>query len=109
MSNQTAENMDLTAKELEEYNYWVGMRQALERLESNPDFTKVILDGYFKDYAVNSVARLASPVIKQRGQRPDIMEMLIAVSQLQHFFMDVKNLGAEPEEFTEDETEVEEE
>ena len=43
--NQTAET-ELTADEVKEYNYYVGMRQALERLEANPDFQKVILEGY---------------------------------------------------------------
>ena len=58
----TADN-GLTAEELEEYNYWVGMRQALERLENGTpqpgDFKKVILEGYFKDRAVNTVSAMA--------------------------------------------------
>lgn len=106
MSNQIADN-GLTATELEEYNYYVGLKQALERLETKPDFQKVILEGYFKNYAVNGVSRLASPYIKKNGFRPDVMEQLVAVSQLQHYFIDIKSMGAEAsdEEF-EDEDEV---
>lgn len=100
--NQTADN-GLTASELEEYNYYVGMRQALERLEKNPDFKTVILDGYFKDKAINGVSILANPGVKQRGERPLIMEELVAISALQDYFLVIKNLGAEPEEFDEDE------
>lgn len=105
-SNQNQAELELTADELKEYNYYVGMRQALERLENNPDFQKVILDGYFKDKAVNGVSMLASGYIKKNGLRADIMESLVAISQLQDYFITVKQLGAE--DASEDEDGVEE-
>ena len=95
MSNPNQAEIELTAKELEEYNYYVGMRQALERLEANPDFQKVILEGYFKEKAVNGVSILASGYIKKNGLRGDVMESLIAISQLQDYFITIKNMGAE--------------
>ena len=106
MSNQNQAELELTAEELKEYNYYVGMRQALERLENNPDFQKVILEGYFKDKAVNGVSMLASGYIKKNGLRADIMESLVAISQLQDYFITVKQLGAEDD--SEDEDGVEE-
>ena len=105
MSNQTAD-MGLTATEIKEYNYWVGMRQSLERLEANPDFQKVILDGYFKDKAINGVSLLASPLVKRNGSRGDVFESLVAISQLQDYFITIKDMGAEDEEGEEDEDEV---
>lgn len=105
-SNQNQAELEVTAEEIKEYNYWVGMKQSLERLEANPDFQKVILEGYFKNQAINQVSMLADDRIKQRGARPDIMERLIAISQLQEFFIMTKNLGAEPED--DEETDVEE-
>ena len=105
MINQNAAENELTADEIKEYNYYVGMRQALERLEANPDFVKVIMDGYFKDKAINGVSLLASNYIKKNGLRPDVMESLVAISQLQDYFITVKQLGAElPEEDYEDES-----
>ena len=106
-SNHNQAELELTAEELKEYNYWVGMKQALERLENNPDFQKVILDGYFKDKAINGVSMLASGYIKKNGLRPDVMESLIAISQLQDFFITVKQLGTEPEDDDENEDEIE--
>ena len=106
MSNQNQAELELTAKQLEEYNYWIGMRQALERLETHPDFQKVILEGYFKDKAINGVSVLASEYIKRQGKRADVMEMLVAISQLQDYFITIKQLGAEPDEDeSEDESE----
>ena len=106
-SNHNQAELELTAEELKEYNYWVGMKQALERLENNPDFQKVILDGYFKDKAINGVSMLASGYIKKNGLRPDVMEGLVAISQLQDFFITVKQLGTEPEDDDENEDEIE--
>lgn len=94
MSNQTAD-MGLTATEIKEYNYWVGMRQALDRLEANPDFQKIILEGYFRDKAVNGVSLLASPLVKRNGSRGDVFESLIAISQLQDYFITIRDMGAE--------------
>ncbi len=108
MSNQiTAEN-ELTADEVKEYNYYVGMKQALDRLEQNPDFKKVIMDGYFKDKAINGVSLLATNYIRKNGLRPEVMESLVAISQLQDYFISIKQLGAELPEEDEDETSVEE-
>ena len=106
-SNHNQAELELTAEELKEYNYWVGMKQALERLENNPDFQKVILDGYFKDKAINGVSMLASGYIKKNCLRPDVMEGLVAISQLQDFFITVKQLGTEPEDDDENEDEIE--
>lgn len=85
-----------------ENQYWVDLAEALVRLEDgNPqpdDFKKVILEGYFKDKAVNGVSLLAVDQIKQQGVRGDIMEQLVAISALQDYFMTIKNLGFAPED-----------
>ncbi|MDA3821421.1 MAG: hypothetical protein PF450_02250 [Bacteroidales bacterium] len=95
MSNQN-ENVELETTEIEHY---IDMGQALDRLKDNPDFKKVILDGYFKDKALDSVSLLSVPAIKKRGERGDIMEDLVAISNLQFFFMTIDQMhraAAEP-------------
>lgn len=84
--------------------YWADMAQSLERLHNNEDFKRVILDGYFKDKAINGVSLLATDHVKRGGFRPDVMEELIAISHLQDYFITVSNLGAAPAE-SEDEEE----
>lgn len=108
VSNQTADNIAVTAEELQEYNYYVGMKQSLERLEANPDFQKVILEGYFKDKAINGVSLLASPRIKAEGKRGDIMEALVAISHLQDYFIVTKQLGMEMDDEDIDDDELDE-
>ncbi len=64
-------------------NHHVQMGEALERLRSNPDFKLVIEEGYLKDKALASVSLLGVP--QERPRRIEIMEDLIASSNLQFF------------------------
>lgn len=81
-----------------ENQYWVDMWASLERLQQNKDFQRVILDGYFKDKAVNGVSLLAQDAIVAGGHRSAVMEDLIAISSLEDFFVTVENLGSVPSE-----------
>lgn len=81
-----------------ENEYWVNLHNALERLEQNEDFQSVIKEGYFKDKAVNGVSLLATDYVKQSGSRGDIMEQLVAISQLEDYFAMIHNLGTIPVE-----------
>ncbi len=92
-SNANTENEILQV----ENTYWANMCQSLERLESNEDFKRVILDGYFKDKAINGVSLLATDHVRRGGFRPEIMEQLVAISHLEDYFMTIKSLGASPE------------
>ena len=79
-----------------ENEYWKSMFEALGRLKQNDDFKQVILEGYFKDRAINGVSLLAMDRIKQMGVRPDIMESLIAISALQDYFITIESMGSVP-------------
>ena len=89
MSNQTTE----TELETVDASFWADQLTALENLQKNPDFQKVILKGYIEVKALDSVSMLAIPAIKKEGQRPDVMEDLVAISNLQYHFLMIKNLG----------------
>ena len=76
--------------------YWADMYQALERLEQNEDFKRLILEGYFKDKAINGVSMLATDHVKRGGFRGEIMEALVAISHLEDYFMTIKGIGSAP-------------
>ena len=104
----TNEDMDaIVCVEDKEYLYWRDLKEALERLEKNEDFKKVILEGYFKDKAINGVSLLASPQIKAQGKRADVMESLVAISHLQDYFLVIKAMGEDIPEDEDDENEEE--
>lgn len=81
-----------------ENQYWADMWSSLERLKENKDFQRVILEGYFKDKAVNGVSLLAQDAIVKGGYRTAVMEDLIAISSLEDFFVTIENLGTIPSE-----------
>ena len=80
-----------------ENDYWVSAYEALGRLEKNEDFKKVILEGYFKDKALQGVNILATDYVRSNNLRGVVMEELVAISPLQDFFFMIKNLGSSPE------------
>lgn len=86
-----------------EINHHLEMGEALNRLRNNPDFQKVILNGYCHDKALASVSLLGVPQRKQ--DRPGMMEDLVAISNLQYFFLQVDNFyeGAKDPVLSDDE------
>ncbi len=91
MSNPTEkEEVEL---EMVEASYWAEKVDSLDRLMDNKDFQSLILEGYFKDKAINSVSLLANESVKREGRRGDLMEEMIAISNLEDYFITVKQLG----------------
>ncbi|OCR88057.1 hypothetical protein [Campylobacter fetus] len=82
--------------------YYIDIRDALLRLEENEDFKKVILKGYLEDKALASVSLLARHDIKKRGERPDVMEDLVAISSFKEYLFMIHQLG-ESAQYDEDE------
>lgn len=85
-----------------ENQYWADMWASLQRLRENQDFKRLILEGYFKDKAVNGVSLLAQDGIVQGGHRSAVMEDLIAISSLEDYFVTIENLGTIPTEIEEE-------
>ena len=82
-----------------EVQYMVELNDALTRLKDNKDFKKLILEGYFKDFAVNQTSMLATDYVRNTGKRPEVMERLVAISNLQDWFITIEQLGSvSPEE-----------
>jgi len=88
MSNQEE---ILTVDRTEEIDHALTMGKALNNLRKNTDFKTLILEGYIKNKALASVSLLAVPQIKEQNRRTDIMEDLIASSNLEYYFMMIDN------------------
>lgn len=83
MSNSEQEQNDLMTASLE---HAIVMGEAWLRLQRNADFKKIITNGYLRDKALASVSLLGVPQIKDQNRRGDVMEDLVAISNLQYFF-----------------------
>ena len=98
--------MNTLANDIQEKNLltfedtkWRNLYLALERLRENKDFKHLILDGYFRERAIDAVSMLAHPNTISNGTRPQLMEDLVAISRLESYFATIDFLGApRPEE-----------
>jgi len=102
MSNLTQEDSAILEVENQ---YWLDLKEASDRLHNNEDFKKVILEGYFKDKAINGVSMLAQDYVIQNGKRGEVMEALVAISHLQDYLITIENMVPSREEMEEAEDE----
>lgn len=86
---------------------YIEAYRALKNLENNKDFQVLILDGYLKEKPLDSISLLARPDVKKRGERTDIMEDLISISNFKYYLFMVQRLG-ETALYDQEEAEIEE-
>lgn len=83
MSNSELNETELMTASLD---HAINMGEAWLRLQRNGDFKKIITNGYLKDKVLASHSLLAVPQIKDKGRRQDVIEDMIASSNLKYFF-----------------------
>ena len=83
MSNSEQEHIELETASLD---HAISMGEAWNRLQRNGDFKKVIMNGFCRDKVLASHSLLAVPQIKDKGQRQNVIEDMIASSNLMYFF-----------------------
>jgi hypothetical protein len=79
----------------EQARYAVELSEALERLEQNADFKRVIKDAYLDESVKGIVMTLA---YSNENQLKDRLNKLIGISNLQLFLVSVKANGARAHE-----------
>jgi hypothetical protein len=109
MSNLKDEQSQVELETFETEHH-ITMGEDLAWLKQNPQFQRVITEGYLKAKALDSISMLADPGVIRRGERSAIMEDLVAGSNLNYFFMMVEynHAGAMNAEMEEEEPEEDE-
>ena len=87
------DTINQAAIESTDNTYWIEQAEALELLKKDPNFIKVISEGYFKEKAVRGTSLLATDYVKANGVRTDVMEGLIAISALEDHFKVIETMG----------------
>lgn len=64
----------------------ISRADALDRLGSNPDFIRIIDEGYFKDEAVRLVHLKASPSMQGERTQIEIIKQIDAIGSLMGYF-----------------------
>lgn len=63
----------------------IGKNEALERLRSNPDFIKVVMEGYGKEEAIRLVHAKASPALQEPEQQEKVVRDIDAIGSFFDF------------------------
>ena len=83
MSDNQVTEIELNIKEAESL---VNLGKALDRLHSNRDFKKLILEGFFKDEAVRLVHLKADPSVQNEKQQAAILRDIDGIGVLRSYF-----------------------
>ena len=89
MSNSEKQMSQDEVLETIDLSHAIKMGEALNRLYKNDDFKKVIMEGYLQDKVMASWSLLGVPQMK--GRRGDVMEDMVAASNLKYFFAMIEN------------------
>jgi hypothetical protein len=104
---------DAAIKQLEENiktgRKFVELGQSLERLRSNRDFKKLILEGYFEQEAIRLVHLKADPSMQTQERQASIVSQMDAIGSLSSYFNLVLHKAAMAEKgIAQDEQTIEE-
>ena len=86
MSMDTVQAIEANIKEARKI---VEIGQSLERLQSNRDFRKVVLEGYFEQEAIRLVHLKSDPAMQSADSQKSIVTMMDAIGALHQYFQTV--------------------
>lgn len=72
----------------------VEQGNSLERLRSNKDFKKIILEGYFEQEAIRLVQLKADPSMQKPENQASILKQMDAIGSLAQYFQTVLHLAS---------------
>jgi hypothetical protein len=86
MLNDTIQRIEANIKEARKI---VDLGDSLERLRSNRDFKKVIMEGYFEQEAIRLVHLKADPSMQSADMQKSIVSQMDAIGALHQYFTTV--------------------
>lgn len=84
---------DERLKEMEQEEEAIKLYEALKRLDANKDFKMLVREKYLRDSVLDNFSLLAHPAIKKNGERPDVMEEMVAKSNFNLFLLNIEQTG----------------
>ena len=71
----------------------IELGKAVERLYRNPDFKKVVGEGYFEKEPIRLVHAMSSPVFNNPEKREALLREMEGVSRFSAYLSDIVNAG----------------
>lgn len=99
MSNaaQTTQDLENIELSIEEAKRKIARKDALVRLEKNPDFKTIVAEGFLETHAIRQVMLKAHPGMQSEAQQKMLDQQITAVGQLKQFFIAVFTEGMNAE------------
>jgi len=91
MSDQELESIELSITQATKI---LDDAKALERLTTNADFKRIILEGYFKDEASKQVLMKAQPGMEGPEMQAAVTKVIDAIGTLRQHFIAINQFGA---------------
>ena len=90
MSNDAIQEIELSIKEAQKM---VDLGAAVQRLATNRDFKKVILEGFFEDEAIRLVHLKADPNMQSSDSQKAILTQMDAIGALRQYLETLAQLA----------------
>jgi len=79
---------------IEQARKLIDERDRARALTDNPDFKKLVLEGYFKDESVRLVLLKAEPGMQTKEHQEAILKSMDGIGMLQQYFRNIMQQGA---------------
>ena len=90
MTNNDIQALELTINQAKEK---IAFKDALEKLESNGNFKKIVLEGYFKDEAIRLVHLKNDPSANNPAIQEKIMKNIDAIGVFRQYLLNIQHTG----------------
>jgi len=97
------ESVELSIKQAELH---INGKESLEKLTKNPEFTSIILEGYFKEEASRLVLLKAEPSMQGIEEQTQITKSIDSIGYLRQYFNTMMQFGKMAEKALEDHRET---
>jgi hypothetical protein len=88
-----SEDLEKIEVSIEDAKKAIARKDALNRLENNPDFKELITNGFLKDHAIRQVMMKAHPGYQSDEVQKNFDQQIIAVGQLKQYLVAVFAMG----------------
>lgn len=93
MNSEAEQQLHEIEVSIEQAKQHVAVKDALGRLSANPDFNKIVLEGYFKDEAVRLVQLRADPNFASEEDQAAVLRSIDAIGQFRLYCNTINQMG----------------
>ena len=93
-----AEELHQVEMSIEEAKKKIARKDALVRLENNPDFNELVQKGFLESHAIRQVMLKAHPGMQSEAAQKMLDAQICAIGQLKQFFIAIYTDGCNAED-----------